>query len=73
MRNVFSSIYSLVKNKNAMNDKDSELMRIARIVTYCCVSDVSINHSDYIQTSRAYRIALSEATIKCKGIEANGL
>ena len=128
MRNIFSSIYSLVKNKNAMNDKDSELMRIARIVTDCCVSEVRgektfsledvigesrmenvkmartilvcqllwagftystiamflnrnvsairkivSNHSDYLQTSRAYRIALSEATIKCKGIEANGL
>ena len=128
MRNIFSSIYSLVKNRNAMNDKDSELMRIARIVTDCCVSEVRgektfsledvigesrmenvkmartilvcqllwagftystiamflnrnvsairkivYNHSDYLQTSRAYRIALSEATIKCKGIEANGL
>ena len=128
MSKIFSSIYSLIKNANAMNDKDSELMRIARIVTDCCVSEVrgektfSIedvigesrmenvkmartilvcqllwagftystiamflnrnvsairkivsNHSDYLQTSRAYRIALSEATIKCKGIEANGL
>ena len=128
MRNIFSSIYSLVKNRNAMNDKDSELMRIARIVTDCCVSDVRgektfsledvigesrmenvkmartiivckllwagfnystiamflnrnvsairkivSNHSDYLQTSRAYRIALSEATIKCKDIEVHGL
>ena len=128
MRNIFSSIYSLVKNRNAMNDKDSELMRIARIVTDCCVSDVRgektfsledvigesrmenvkmartilvcqllwagftystiamflnrnvsairkivYNHSDYLQTSRAYRIALSEATIKCKDIEVHGL
>ena len=128
MFNILSSLYTLVKNRNAMNDKDSELMRIARIVTDCCVSDVrgektfSIedvigesrmenvkmtrtilvcqllwagftystiamflnrnvsairkivsNHSDYLQTSRAYRIALSEATIKCKGIEAHGL
>ena len=128
MRNIFSSIYSLVKNRNAMNDKDSELMRIARIVTDCCVSEVRgektfsledvigesrmenvkmartilvcqllwagftystiamflnrnvsairkivYNHSDYLQTSRAYRIALSEATIKCKDIEVHGL
>ena len=128
MRNIFSSIYSLVKNRNAMNDKDSELMRIARIVTDCCVSEVRgektfsledvigesrmenvkmartilvcqllwagftystiamflnrnvsairkivSNHSDYLQTCRAYRIALSEATIKCKCIEAHGL
>lgn len=128
MSNIFSSLYSLIKNANAMNDKDSELTRIARIVTDCCVSEVrgektfsiedvigesrmenvkmtrtilvcqllwagftystiamflnrnvsairkiASNHSDYLQTSRAYRIALSEATIKCKGIEANGL
>ena len=128
MRNIFSSLYSLVKNRNAMNDKDSELMRIARIVTDCCVSEVRgektfsledvigesrmenvkmartilvcqllwagftystiamflnrnvsairkivYNHSDYLQTSRAYRIALSEATIKCKDIEVHGL
>ena len=128
MRNIFSSIYSLVKNRNAMNDKDSELMRIAKIVTDCCVSEVRgektfsledvigesrmenvkmartilvcqllwagftystiamflnrnvsairkivYNHSDYLQTSRAYRIALSEATIKCKDIEVHGL
>ena len=128
MRNIFSSLYSLVKNTNDMNDKDSELMRIARIVTDCCVSEVrgektfsiedvigesrmenvkmartilvcqllwagftystiamflnrnvsairkiASNHSDYIHTSRAYRIALSEATIKCKEIEAHGL
>ena len=128
MRNIFCSIYSLIKNANAMNDKDSELMRIARIVTDCCVSEVRgektfsledvigesrmenvkmartilvcqllwagftystiamflnrnvsairkivSNHSDYINTSRAYRISLSEATIKCKEIEAHGL
>ena len=128
MRNIFSTIYSLIKNANAMNDKDSELMRIARIVTDCCVSEVRgektfsledvigesrmenvkmartilvcqllwagftystiamflnrnvsairkivSNHSDYINTSRAYRISLSEATIKCKEIEAHGL
>lgn len=128
MRNIFSSIYSIVKNANAMNDKDSELTRIARIVTDCCVSEVrgektfsledvigesrmenvkmartilvcqllwagftystiamflnrnvsairkiASNHNDYLQTSRAYRIALSEATIKCKEIEAHGL
>ena len=128
MRNIFSSIYSLVKNRNAMNDKDSELMRIARIVTDCCVSDVrgektfsledvigesrmenvkmtrtilvcqllwagftystiakflnrnvsairkiASNHNVFCQTSRAYRIALSEATIKCKDIEVHGL
>ena len=128
MSKIFSSIYSLIKNANAMNDKDSELMRIARIVTDCCVSEVrgektfsiedvigesrmenvkmartilvcqllwagftystiamflnrnvsairkiASNHNDFLQTSRAYRIALSEATIKCKGIEANGL
>ena len=128
MSKILSSIYSLIKNANAMNDKDSELTRIARIVTDCCVSEVRgektfsledvigesrmenvkmartilvcqllwagftystiamflnrnvsairkivSNHSDYLQTSRAYRIALSEATIKCKGIEANGL
>ena len=128
MRNIFSSLYSLVKNRNAMNDKDSEIMRIAKIVTDCCVSEVRgektfsledvigesrmenvkmartilvcqllwagftystiamflnrnvsairkivYNHSDYLQTSRAYRIALSEATIKCKDIEVHGL
>ena len=128
MFNILSSLYSFLKNKNAMNDKDSELMRIAKIVTDCCVSEVRgektfsiedvigesrmenvkmtrtilvcqllwagftystiamflnrnvsairkivYNHSDYLQTSRAYRIALSEATIKCKGIEAHGL
>lgn len=128
MSKIFSSIYSLIKNANAMNDKDSELMRIARIVTDCCVSEVrgektfsiedvigesrmenvkmartilvcqllwagftystiamflnrnvsairkiASNHNDYLQTSRAYRIALSEATIKCKEIEAHGL
>lgn len=128
MSKIFSSLYSLIKNANAMNDKDSELMRIARIVTDCCVSEVrgektfsiedvigesrmenvkmartilvcqllwagftystiamflnrnvsairkiASNHNDYLQTSRAYRIALSEATIKCKEIEAHGL
>ena len=128
MSKIFSTIYSLIKNANAMNDKDSELMRIARIVTDCCVSEVRgektfsledvigesrmenvkmartilvcqllwagftystiamflnrnvsairkivSNHSDYLQTSRAYRIALSEATIKCKDIEVHGL
>ena len=128
MSKIFSSIYSLIKNANAMNDKDSELTRIARIVTDCCVSEVrgektfsledvigesrmenvkmartilvcqllwagftystiamflnrnvsairkiASNHNDYLQTSRAYRIALSEATIKCKEIEAHGL
>ena len=128
MSKIFSSIYSLIKNANAMNDKDSELMRIAKIVTDCCVSEVrgektfsledvigesrmenvkmartilvcqllwagftystiamflnrnvsairkiASNHNDYLQTSRAYRIALSEATIKCKAIEAHGL
>ena len=40
MSKIFSSLYSLTKNANAMNDKDSELMRIARIVTDCCVSEV---------------------------------
>ena len=128
MSNIFSSLYSLIKNANAMNDKDSELMRIAKIVTDCCVSEVrgektfsledvigesrmenvkmartilvcqllwagftystiamflnrnvsairkiASNHNDFLQTSRAYRIALSEATIKCKEIEAHGL
>lgn len=128
MSKILSSIYSLIKNANAMNDKDSELTRIARIVTDCCVSEVrgektfsledvigesrmenvkmartilvcqllwagftystiamflnrnvsairkiASNHNDYLQTSRAYRIALSEATIKCKGIESHGL
>ena len=37
------------------------------------IRKIVYNHSDYLHTSRAYRIALSEATIKCKGIEANGL
>lgn len=128
MSKILSSIYSLIKNTNAMNDKDSELMRIARIVTDCCVSEVrgektfsiedvigesrmenvkmartilvcqllwagftystiamflnrnvsairkiASNHNDFLQTSRAYRIALSEATIKCKEIETHGL
>ena len=40
MSKILSSIYSLIKNANAMNDKDSELTRIARIVTDCCVSEV---------------------------------
>ena len=37
------------------------------------IRHIQQKHNDYVETSRAYRIALSEAVIKCRSIEAHGL
>ena len=36
------------------------------------IRQIQRKHNDYVSTSRAYRIALSEVTIKCKDIEPHG-
>ena len=37
------------------------------------IRHIQRKHDEYVQSSRAYRIALSEATIRCRDIEAHGL
>lgn len=37
------------------------------------IRHIQRQHDSYTASSRAYRIALSEATIKCRDIEVNGL
>lgn len=37
------------------------------------VRRIQRKHDDFVSASRAYRIALSEATIRCRDIEAHGL
>ena len=37
------------------------------------VRHIQRKHDDYVKSSRAYRIADSEATIRCRDIEAHGL
>lgn len=37
------------------------------------IRHIQQKHNDFVSSSRAYRIALSEATIKCKEIEPHGL
>lgn len=37
------------------------------------IRKILAKHNDYVYSSRAYRIALSEVTIKCKDVEPHGL
>ena len=37
------------------------------------IRHIQRKHDEYVNSSRAYRIALSEATIRCRDIEAHGL
>lgn len=37
------------------------------------IRHIQRKHDEFVKSSRAYRIALSEATIRCRDIEAHGL
>ena len=37
------------------------------------IRSIKRKHDDYVDTSRAYRIALSEVIIKCRSVEPKGL